>query len=588
MRYFVCTIGGFGEYSDQIVILKECLSKNIYELHRDARWPSPLDHIQKGDTLLLKIQNQLVAWGIAKGPFRKIDPDDYNDGWIFIVEVEFWKQYDPKAPASGVHHYGIQSATMSGAGQFAVVKEVEASWAEEKLEAFQNTALPLINRPADCEEVTCCQLSLRSIFSEPLDIPDYQRCFCWRKENVIDLLETLRSRVENGSNQEETPDTHFGTIILKRDGDKFSIVDGQQRLLTLTILAFCIQKRRIKPRENEKELPLPLLNASLKGTSNDAYSARKHLYWAMKSIDEWLTFTGLLAVPEKLERMLISIQFCVVILPRHASEDLAYTFFNAVNSSGKKLSDYELLKAHHLRFIPDASIAEGMAQCWDSTGAEGYDDILHKTLYRLRTWSRHENPAVDALDGHKLFDHFSAKAPTIRGVFFPPLAVRFNSAIHGGAPFFHFAEQQRLLSQAFQETDTYKLLTTHLSGHSGDVLRHTIGALLFLFYCKFGSPYLDDALFCIAEVISILRNKDRVGAYTIREFVIKDCLFSLDTALDPGQFFEWCLSPGRRYNQNVEGLTRQRYWEARQDLYESLQKRPMALRKQCGQRKDGR
>jgi hypothetical protein len=566
MRYFVCTIGGFGEYSDQIKILKECLSKNKYELHCDARWPSPLGQIQKDNILLLKIQNQLVAWGVATGPVR-IESPDYNGGWNRIVEVECWKQYDPQTPASGVHHYGIQWHTMPGAGQFAVVKEVDASWAEEKLAVFKNIARPLVEDIGDSTEVTCQKQSLREIFSRSsLHIPDYQRCFCWRKGNVTDLLETLRSRTS-----QETPDTHLGTIILKQDSDKLLIVDGQQRLLTLTILAFCMGNK-----------VSPLLRASLNGTSNDAESARKHLFWAKTTIEEWRkTFQ---IKDEFIESLLNQIQFCVVTLPKNASEDLAYTFFNAVNSSGKKLSDYDLLKAHHLRFITDESIAKGMAQRWDATGAEGYDDILHKTLYRLRTWSRHSNPVVNAQDGHNLFNHFSAKASTVDGIFFPPLSIRYNSTVQGGAPFFYFAEQYHMLWQDFQKTEAYSSLAIHLSGHSGGVLRDTIDALLFLFYCKFGRSYLDDALFCIADVVSVLRNKPQVRASTIHDDVLKDCLFSLDAALDPGQFFDWCLSPERQYNPDKTGGTKYRYWEALGILYTKIMTRPIVLRNQCEQR----
>ena len=126
MNYFVCTIGEFGEYSDRIAILNECLRRNVYMVHRDARWPAPIGNIQKGDTLLLKLQSQLVAWGIAEAPVHN---ETIGNGWDHIVDVEKWDLYDADNPANGVHHYGIQEATQSGAGQFAVVKQVDAGWA---------------------------------------------------------------------------------------------------------------------------------------------------------------------------------------------------------------------------------------------------------------------------------------------------------------------------------------------------------------------------------------------------------------------------------------------------------------------------
>ena len=240
-------------------------------------------------------------------------------------------------------------------------------------------------------------------------------------------------------------------------------------------------------------------------------------------------------------------------------------------------------------FIADESIAKSMAERWDATGSEGYDDILHKTLYRLRTWMRNGNPVINAQDGHSLFMHFSAKASTIDGLFFPPLSIRFNSTIHGGAPFFHYAEQYRMLLKDFQSSDAYLSLIGHLSGHSKNILRDSITAILFIFYCKFGRSYLGEALFCIADVVSVLRNEPQVGNRAIHKSIIKDCLFSLDAALDPGQFFDWCLSPERQYSHDVTniGNTQKRYWEALASLYDELQQQPQhsfVLSAQCSQR----
>lgn len=571
MRYFVCAIGNFEEYSDRYNILRECLSNNLYELHSDARWPAPFSQIQKGDTLLLKFQNQIVAWGLAKGNVRH-EAHDFNQGWNRIVDVDCWYPFDPQSPPTGVHHYGILSATKSG-GPYATVKEVDEVWAQEKLEFFPN--FTLISNTAsmpysDKNQVRCEQKSLKELFQLPLRIPDYQRCYCWRKGNVTDLLETLRSR-------RRAPDTHLGTVILKEEQQGgFSVVDGQQRLLTLTILGFRLKK---------KGWPLPLLDAPLRETASATESAQKHLSWANVSTQEWTVANRL--DDESIENLLNQIRFTVITLPEKYSEDLAYRFFNAVNSAGKKLSDYDLLKAHHLRFISEEPLAKSMAERWDATGEEGYDDVLHKTLYRLRVWSRFETPGMDAREDHQLFRHFSAvDSGSIQGLFFSPLAMQFNSAIRGGAPFFHFADQHRLLWLDFQRAEAYTLLSNHLARHSRNILRDCIGSLLFIFYCRFGRAYLDDALFCIADTVSALRNDSRISAYTLRAPVLKECLFSLGTSLDPGQFFDWCLLPERQYAPDTAGGAKKRYWEALQALYSNLEKRLLVLNEQCAFRSE--
>ncbi len=62
-------------------------------------------------------------------------------------------------------------------------------------------------------------------------MPPYQRSYSWDKEEANDLLSDLQEASENGA-------AHFiGAIVLVREDDgRLLIVDGQQRLTTLTIL----------------------------------------------------------------------------------------------------------------------------------------------------------------------------------------------------------------------------------------------------------------------------------------------------------------------------------------------------------------
>jgi len=76
-------------------------------------------------------------------------------------------------------------------------------------------------------------------------IPDYQRGYAWEETQVKDLLEDLEN-VENGK-------THYtGTmVIVKKDekrqfGESFAVydvIDGQQRIATITILLYCLYER---------------------------------------------------------------------------------------------------------------------------------------------------------------------------------------------------------------------------------------------------------------------------------------------------------------------------------------------------------
>ena len=65
------------------------------------------------------------------------------------------------------------------------------------------------------------------------EIPKYQRGYAWEISNVRDLFDDLVESIESSSNH------YIGTIVLSKcedDDEKFFIVDGQQRITTLTML----------------------------------------------------------------------------------------------------------------------------------------------------------------------------------------------------------------------------------------------------------------------------------------------------------------------------------------------------------------
>ena len=72
---------------------------------------------------------------------------------------------------------------------------------------------------------------LIELLSMNLTIPDYQRPYEWDKSNVYVLLEDIMN------NYEESMAINIGTIILYKNNDnEYEIVDGQQRIITLSLL----------------------------------------------------------------------------------------------------------------------------------------------------------------------------------------------------------------------------------------------------------------------------------------------------------------------------------------------------------------
>lgn len=70
-----------------------------------------------------------------------------------------------------------------------------------------------------------------SLFSgSAFEVPAYQREYAWREDEVRDFWEDLRASLD-------APEYFLGLVILTEDSERRQIVDGQQRLLSLTLLA---------------------------------------------------------------------------------------------------------------------------------------------------------------------------------------------------------------------------------------------------------------------------------------------------------------------------------------------------------------
>lgn len=96
--------------------------------------------------------------------------------------------------------------------------------------------------------------TINSIFQRAAvyTVPRYQRDYVWKEVNWKELWIDLQFTLENS---EEIPWSHFlGTIVLNQsktseDGlEKYEIIDGQQRMMTIYMLLIAIYK-------NYKKLP---------------------------------------------------------------------------------------------------------------------------------------------------------------------------------------------------------------------------------------------------------------------------------------------------------------------------------------------
>ena len=68
------------------------------------------------------------------------------------------------------------------------------------------------------------------------NIPIYQRLYVWKEEQVKKLLEdTYNAYIISKENPEN--DYYLGGVIVVKNGDRYDLIDGQQRFTTLWLIA---------------------------------------------------------------------------------------------------------------------------------------------------------------------------------------------------------------------------------------------------------------------------------------------------------------------------------------------------------------
>lgn len=413
-------------------------------------------------------------------------------------------------------------------------------------------------------------LSLKDVLVRNLHIPDYQRIYCWEEKNVKCLLEDLNTHLSQPI--DNTP-YRLGSIILHFHDGVYDIIDGQQRLVTLSLLLDCLGQESCLMSQGFEDS---------KARSYVAYNKYFIENYVRKHISEKNKFVSAL-----LQR----IEFSVLML-NNSSLDLAYTFFSNENSRGVTLTDYDLLKAHHLRFIPEfqerqsykaaevwnAMVKKGQENVSDNNPVPGYDRMLDTYLFNLRQWMKMQSPEIKDNDRH-IKNEFEAALIMSE---LPPFGEQFyfNEPIQGGTHFFSFVEIHLAKYERFVKTTEYITVHNEFTSDGSTIwYRNVIEALMFGYYEKFGEHCLADATVLILRLL--LQNRyeaDRAQRLGISKFASENgVMLMIDRATSPTFFLAEMFNVVRdfpvKYMQEmkpVQRTMRRKVLECREKIRQNI------------------
>ena len=233
---------------------------------------------------------------------------------------------------------------------------------------------------------------IKKMLNDKYTVDYFQREYKWTRKQVEELLDDLRTKFRNyfSSGQklkdiENYGHYYLGSVILCKKGEKFSIIDGQQRLTTLTLLLIYLYNTQRGLNEDEKpdianlirstnlgelsfNMNVPDREECIKALFRGQEYNNKDANESVKNItDRYEDIESLLSdVPEDEIRFFTEWLINKVIMVKIVafSDQYAYSIFETMNDRGLNLTSTEMLKGFLLSGISDQKEKDGLNEIW--------------------------------------------------------------------------------------------------------------------------------------------------------------------------------------------------------------------------------
>ena len=197
--------------------------------------------------------------------------------------------------------------------------------------------------------------NIGSLDNYKFEIPFYQRAYSWKKQDIEKLINDIKAK-----------DRHYlGNIVVKKNDDKFIVIDGQQRLTTIYIIFMALGEKSFE------------LNYEIDGGDGEKlnnFDINEHRYINQQILEAVVFARNNKTLCEtSFKGKLNSAIFTMTIIPENIK---ATEYFELVNTKSIQLENHQVLKARFLSSIKDNYA--GVARKWDmiSNMDEKYKDQI--------------------------------------------------------------------------------------------------------------------------------------------------------------------------------------------------------------------
>lgn len=213
-------------------------------------------------------------------------------------------------------------------------------------------------------------------------IPIYQRNYAWGDDEISSLLQDIKNACEQ--NKEQDKNYYIGSLVVyRRENGDFEVIDGQQRLTTLTLIMHYLGKLSFRnvsfEHRDESEQALSNLNSE-KLPSNFSQALKT----IKKVIDEWGNNKD-----EIVKFLLDKVEIIRTEVPE--GTDLNH-YFEIMNTRGEQLEKHEVLKARLMKKLSGDIEKSLFAKIWDACSdmsryaVMGFDSKIRGVIFSDK-WS---------------------------------------------------------------------------------------------------------------------------------------------------------------------------------------------------------
>ncbi|EFY07500.1 DUF262 domain-containing protein [Succinatimonas hippei] len=403
------------------------------------------------------------------------------------------------------------------------------------------------------------KVEVKSINNLELDkyiIPVYQRSYKWSEKEISQLLNDI---IFFKSYQEY----RLGTIVLYYNNsiDKFEIVDGQQRIISIVLLL-----KALSDNESIKYNFDDIICGFCERKIFNDFISKKNLINNLLLIKRRISE---LKYEDTIDFLINKCSFVVITL-YNLSE--AFQFFDSQNSRGKELAPHDLLKAFHLRCINEKTTFDlkNISEWEKQTENNLANTFL--ILFRIKRWialkegKEFTNKKIDVFKGinklngmlpfqriyqmgYLFFKNYNCSYERNIDNNILQFPHQIDQVIINGSLFFDMINYYNKLKEKIcnerKNSEIFKIISTYEQrNRAGDVyIKELFWAALIYYYDKFGNNGIEEAEKKIFAWAYLLRLKNfRVTLETIDKYARdpnKSLFFSIHSTYDISRLSSW-------------------------------------------------